>query len=495
MKKSAFFLVITILLSYTGLRAQVTLNCESGNRAIEQGNCWGFGAVSYSNTANLVIGGSWSTKSNSLTNLSPTACWIKTPWMLIGNGNITFQARLDGAGNGVTAKGIVLTYIPYNASASYGEGTAVQFYTYNFPAFNVTTVRDISAPIPAAILNSTSVYKIMVSFIGTGGNERAYADNFSFPGTYWSNPANGCIPMVVIQDADGDGIADSEDAYPNDATRAHDVFFPSQNQKGTLSFEDLWPSRGDYDFNDVVINYGLQKVTNAAGNVVELFGKFVLRATGASYHNGFGFQLDGISPTKVTSMSGNSLSAAPIYTFAANGLESGQAFATCIVFDDFYHAMTWPGSGSGINTDKAAPFVPYVTLDVHIIFINNGTPPAGGTVSSEQLNLSQVNFFIVANKDRGKEIHMADHQPTSLVNSALFGTQDDDSNPALGKYYKTANNLPWGLNVLQGNDYPIEKTPINEAYLHFIDWAGSAGVSFPDWFEDKTGYRNAEKIY
>ena len=483
-----------VLLAVTGMHAQVTLNCESGNRAIEQGNCWGFGATAYTNTPSSVIAGNWSCRSNQLTSSLPTSCWLKTPWMLVGNGNITFKAKFEGTA--ATTRGIQVFYIPYDQNAPYNEGTAVQFYTYNWPQpWPTVTPQLFSVPLAAAIINSTQVYKIRVSFVGTGGTSRMISDDYSFPGTYWSDPANGCVPLAVIQDADGDGVADADDAYPNDATRAYNIYYPAQNQDGTLSFEDLWPAKGDYDFNDVVVNYGLRKVTNAAGNVVELFGKFVLRATGASYHNGFGFQLDGISPAKVTSMSGNSLSAAPIYSFAANGLENGQTYATCIVFDDFYHVMTWPGSGSGINTDKAAPQVPNVTLNVHIVFINNGTPPSGGTVTSAQLDLSQVNFFIVANQERGKEIHLADHLPTSLVNSALFGTLDDDTNPAIGKYYKTANNLPWGLNVLQGSAYPTEKTPINEAFLHFIDWAGSAGASFPNWFQDQPGYRDGAKIY
>ncbi|MFZ4520784.1 MAG: LruC domain-containing protein [Bacteroidales bacterium] len=494
MKKIKILIVMIIVLVGSGLRAQVTLNCESGNRAIEQGNCWIFGAVAYTSTVSSVIAGSWSCRSNQLTSALPTACWIISPWMLVGNGNITFKAKFEGTAG--TTRGIELYYIPYDQNAPNNEGTAVQFYTYNWPKpWPTATAQNFIVPLAAAITNSTQVYKIRVSFVGTGGTARIISDDYSIPGTYMSDPAHGCIPLALIQDADNDGVADSDDAYPNDPTRAYNSYFPAQNQDGTLSFEDLWPAKGDYDFNDVVVNYRLQKVTNSANNVVELKGKFVLRASGAGYHDGFGFQIDGISPAKVTSITGNSISAASIYSFAPNGLENGQTYATCIVFDDFYHVMPSPGTGIGINTDKTAPFVPYETLNVNMTFINNGTPPPGGTVSNAQLNLSQVNFFIVANKERGHEIHMPDYQPTSLVNSALFGSLDDDSNPALGKYYKTANNLPWGVNVLQGSDYPSEKVPINEAFLHFIDWAGSSGSNFPNWFQSQPGYQNNEKVY
>ena len=495
MKKLFLLSVLITLVSFSKSMAQVTLNCESGNRAIEQGNCWGFGATSYSNTASLVISGAWSTKSNSLTNSAPTACWIKTPWMKIGNGNITFQTRLDGAGNGVTAKGISLWYIPYDGTASYGEGTPVQFFTYNYPAFNVTTIRDIAAPIPAAIQNSTAVYKIRVSFTGTGGNERAYSDNFIFPGTYWSDPANGCGPLAVIQDADGDGVADADDAYPNDPNRAYNSYFPSASQSGTLAYEDLWPSIGDYDFNDIVVDYRIQTVTNAANNVVEVFGTFLLKASGASFHNGFGFQLDGIAPNKIISCTGNSIGASSIYTFTANGLESGQTYANCIVFDDFFRIMPWPGIGIGVNTDHSAPFVPYQTLTVHLVFINNGIPAPGGTVPITQLTPAVFNYYMVTRQDRGYEVHLPNHVPTSLANTALFGTKDDNTNPATGKYYKTSNNLPWAVNILQGFDYPVEKAPVNEAYLHFIDWVESSGAAYPNWFSNTPGYRNTSKIY
>ncbi|NVO21513.1 MAG: LruC domain-containing protein [Bacteroidetes bacterium] len=489
-------IVLIYLVSLTGFAySQVTLNCESGNRAIEQGNCWGFGAVTYSNTASLVISGSWSTKSNSLTNASATACWIKTPWMLVGNGNITFQTRLDGLGNGVSSKGILVAYIPYVSGASYGEGNAIQFYTYNFPAFNVTTVRDISIPIPAEIKNSSVVYKFRVSFIGTGGNERAYADNFIFPGTYWSDPSSSCGPKAVILDADGDGVPDSQDNYPNDPYRAYNNYYPSNNTFGTLAFEDCWPHKSDYDMNDVVTDYHFNTVTNGNNQVVEIIGKVVARASGASFKNGLGFQLDGIAPNKISSFSGNHISSPTIFEFQPNGLEANQTYANFIVFDNFYKVLQHPGAGSGINVSESAPFVPYDTIDLKIQFINHGVPAPGGTVSFNSLSANTFNFYIVSNQIRGNEIHLADRVPTNLANTSLFGTGSDNSNPAAGKYYKTANNLPWGINVVQGFQYPNEKNSIDQTYLHFVDWAVSSGAEYPNWYMNQSGFRDNSKIY
>ncbi len=502
MKNYLIVLLLLTLIFSRGAVAQVVLTCESGNRAVEQGNCWGFGATAYSSTPAQVITGTFSARSNQLTSTLPTSCWLKTPWMLIGNGNITFNARFESTTG--TTRGIQLYYIPYDpANSPYFEGTPVLFYDYNWPKpWSATVTQPFSVPIPAAIENSTVAYKIRVSFIGTGGTARINSDDYVFPGTYWSDPSNGCIPLSTIQDADSDGVADADDAYPNDATRAFNTYFPSENQEGTLGFEDLWPSKGDYDFNDVVVDYRLHTVTNAQNSVVEVFAKIILRASGASYHNGFGFQLDYIEPGKITAVSGNSIHANTIYGFEANGLESGQTYANCIVFDDFFKVMAWPGSGVGINTDPTAPFVPYVTLNVHLQF----TQAAGEMVPDYMMTPDVYNFYIVADQVRGREIHLADRFPTDKVDVSLLGTFDDDSDTGGDvvsvKYYKTDNNLPWGINIIQGFDYPIEKAPIGkrvptdvEAYLHFIEWASSNGEDYPDWYMNLPGYRNNELIY
>ncbi len=476
---------------------QVKLTCESGNRGIEIGNCWSFGANSYTNSNALVIAGQYSSRSNQLTNTSPTASWIKSPWIKFVSGNITFKAKFDNASG--STRGIKLYYIPYSQNGSAYEGTPVLFYDYSFSApFPVSSVQNFSVPVPTAIISNSTSYKIRVSFVGSGGNSRIITDDFIFPGTYWSEPAHDCRPRFYNQgnnDDDDDGVCNDDDDYPTNPHSSSTSYYPSQNGYGTLAFEDQWPQKGEYDLNDIVVNYKISTITNASNKVVEVNAKFILRATGAGYHNGFGFQLDGIAPNKIISVTGNSISPSSIYSFNSNGTEAGQTYANIIVFDDFYNSMEWPGSGIGINTDKNAPFVPYDTLNVKIVFINNGVQAAGGTVSSSSLTSDKFNFYIVTNQERGREIHLADKVPTSKANTSLFGTEEDRSVPSNGKYYRTENNLPWAINVLQSFDYPKEKSPINEAYIHFIEWARSSGSLYPNWFSNTSGYRDATKIY
>nr|NQU91911.1 LruC domain-containing protein [Bacteroidota bacterium] len=289
------------------------------------------------------------------------------------------------------------------------------------------------------------------------------------------------------EDSDGDGVLNGDDDYPNDPDRAFDNYYPA-GENGTLAYEDLWPARGDYDFNDLVCDYRFKMVTNASNKVVEVFGSFIVKAFGASLKNGFGFQLSNndVANSDIT-VSGYDLQEGYI-SLNANGLENGQTKPTIIVFDNCYNILTHPGEGIGVNTTPSAPYVEPDTLVITIIFTPN-------TYTLAQIDIPNFNPFLIVNKERGKEVHLPDYTPTDLVDITYFGTSDDDSNPATGKYYKTANNLPWAINIYNSFDYPKEKIDIINAYNHFTEWAESSGNSYPDWYMDKTGYRNENNIY
>jgi LruC domain-containing protein len=497
MKKKHIYLTIILLGLSSGVFAQqLILNAESGNSAIEVGNCWRFlDYEQYTSSGSEVISGSYSLKTQMIPNSSNiNDTYIKTPWMKVGSGNITFKARL-GSGTDPISRGVRVSYIPYNASSpgTSFEGTLVTFYSYDFVVTNNSVVNFI-VPIPVAIANSTSLYKIMVSYLGQGGNGRVLSDDYVFPGTYWSNPSNSCnpLPVNVPTDTDGDGVPDTQDEYPNDPYRSHNSYYPGLSQFGALAFEDNWPAKGDYDFNDLVVGYNFNTVTNGSGNVVELISTFMLRASGAIYNNGLAYQLDGIAPNKVSKVTGNIPGS---FTMASNGAESGQTYANIVIFDNFFNIMSKPGVGIGINTERLAPYIMPQSKQVVTTFINNGVNPPGGTLTLAELNPALFNMYMIIKRERGKEVHLPNRYPSTLASTGLFGTKDDSSNPATGRYYKTANNLPWAVDIIQGFDYPIEKVSIDLGHLHFTEWAVSGGVQFPDWFMNLPGYRDASKIY
>jgi len=132
-------------------------------------------------------------------------------------------------------------------------------------------------------------------------------------------------------------------------------YYPS-NGYGTLAFEDLWPSKGDYDFNDLVIDYQFEINTDINNFVQSVDGTFVIKAFGASFENGFGFQLNESINQNDIIITGYELTE-NIININSNGLESSQSKPTIIVFDNAFNQMQHPSIGIGVNTEKNAPYV------------------------------------------------------------------------------------------------------------------------------------------
>ena len=292
---------------------------------------------------------------------------------------------------------------------------------------------------------------------------------------------------IGLSDTDGDGVVDVEDDYPNDRDRALNNYYPGETF-GTLAFEDLWPAQGDYDMNDVVVDYRFRVVTDASNHLVEMDGEFILRAAGAALKNGFGFQFPGTDiPISAMEATGHALTTG-LVSLDDKGFEEGQSLPTLIVFENSLDILKHPGSGSGVNTDPDAAWVEPDTLTIHVSF-------SRGKYTDEDLRIADFNPFIFVNQNRGREVHLIDFAPTSLADLSLLGTSGDYSAPAEGLYYRTVNNLPWALNLPEKFDYPKEKETLIRCYLHFADWAQSSGTEYPDWYKNASGYRNTDRIY
>lgn len=294
---------------------------------------------------------------------------------------------------------------------------------------------------------------------------------------------NDCNPdgigmNSVIEDADGDGVPDDLDDYPNDFYRAFNNYFPDENGYVTLVFEDLWPATGDYDFNDLVLGvYGVE-VANANNDIVEIDINFNVLAVGASFQNGFGWQYANITPSAVEQVTGAVLRAPgeSYVSNAANGTELSQDSAVIIAVENIEDVLNRAG-GSMFNTLDNGLIGTSDLVEVNILF-GETTP-----IDRDLFGPAGYNVFLIKNGVRGTEIHLADRQPTDLMTTPL-GTGHDTSDPLTNRYFKTATNLPWGLMLMEPFSYPVEQIPIIDAYPDFASWAQSGGTTHTDWYNN-----------
>lgn len=317
------------------------------------------------------------------------------------------------------------------------------------------------------LANSASSSDLIIMDTVTGGWQYNYGINAG-NNTDFGRTINDLTTFRVYSDTpdetdtDGDGILDSDDEYPNDPDKAFEVFTPSKYGTGTIAFEDLWPSYGDYDFNDVALNYRAIAVLNSDNLAVQIDFKCNVKANGAGFTNGLGIEIEGVLSSQVESVHG------AVYTqnyinLNSNGTEANQTNAV-IIF-----------------TDDQDNFLNETTVSIKF------TEP----LSTEVLGSAPFNPFIIINKDRQKEVHLPYRHVTDLGEniSMITGVNSDpDGN------FISNNGYPWAISVIHDFKVPKERVAVDNAYNFFSAWAESGGSQYLDWYKDNPGFRNEDKI-
>lgn len=155
----------------------------------------------------------------------------------------------------------------------------------------------------------------------------------------WEGITTGGIPPATVDgDTDGDGIIDGDDDFPDDPLRA-----TRNTYTGSLAYEDLWPAEGDYDFNDLVMDYEIDHILNASNLLVDIETDWTIRGVFASFSNGFGIQFDNLSSSDVSSVSGTMLNN-NLITLNSNGTEANQSKVSIIFYDNVFDVVESSGS-------------------------------------------------------------------------------------------------------------------------------------------------------
>lgn len=254
------------------------------------------------------------------------------------------------------------------------------------------------------------------------------------------------------------------------------------SHKGVLSFEDFWPSKGDYDMNDMIVEYKRDIYKSILTNKVEkIVDTFKPKHDGANWQNGFGYQLTGIPNSDISKITINSDGIVSQF-MEGKDREPGQEYPTVILFDNQKTALN-------------KTFIVTIEVTQEKYTEPAFTPFFNNDYWEQTYSKFNMNPFIIisASTGRDKEAHIVKFPPTSKMNFSYFGTGSDVSRPDEGLYYVNNENMPTGLQISgtsvgtkRSADFlvPIEKTSILEAYPKFGDWASSFGASNAYWWKD-----------
>lgn len=260
----------------------------------------------------------------------------------------------------------------------------------------------------------------------------------------WSNPIEAIAPEVP-------------DVKPDPGTEDDRSVAYRMAYKGILAFEDNWPNKGDYDLNDVVVKYNSVLAFNTKNQVLFTEDMFTALWSGASYKNGFAYQMN-TDRSNVTTVFEEP-------SDASLGLDSELSKATVNVFTN---ALSATG-----NNQKTTVYRIKNTL----------TTP----VDHETFGVAPYNPFIMVHESLGSnrcEVHLVNYKPTDKANMDLFHTGKDLSSLTNGIYYVAAENYPFAIQLVDAEEFSTtEKESVDVTYPDFIKWVQSNGSEHKDWYK------------
>lgn len=233
--------------------------------------------------------------------------------------------------------------------------------------------------------------------------------------------------------------------------------------RGIYSFEDLWPSRGDFDMNDVMVKSSYEKTFGEKGVYAETFLLKTFPNSTTGLENGLAVTLEG--PAATAELSCWTLSPATAHNP-----------------NPVFEKAEFRREGDVLLlTDN----VKQLAGSTYKITVTHSTPANKSSLCKP---------FIFRNKaQEGKrwELHLPFEAPSAGVDMSYFGQSDDRSVPEKGVYYVRELMYPFAffLSGATENDLtPLldpanEKVAIDVLFPDYKEWALSQGTTNKDWYK------------
>lgn len=224
------------------------------------------------------------------------------------------------------------------------------------------------------------------------------------------------------------------------------ITYTTQTTTRTYAFEDIWPTGGDYDLNDVIIEHTRSITFNQKNYVSEVTDEFkaVNPKGSADYTDAFGVQISPNYRENITLPKGaideTETSSILVFTNAKN--QSGQ---TKTITRKFGNSLS-----SGVQKS---------------------------VIEAEDLNPFIISQYVAGSQSR-TEVHMPKAEATKFANSSLASTQDD------AYFINRDGKHPFAITLPTLNWKPTaEKQSISKAYPKFDNWVATDGKSDADWYK------------
>lgn len=257
-------------------------------------------------------------------------------------------------------------------------------------------------------------------------------------------------------------------------------YLPS-NSYGTILFEDMFPSLGDYDFNDFVIKYQI-----ATEGFKEKGDLYVTSARVGIRIAAIGGNLPYVPCLRLLGVNANAVDGIDMMKNLPNngGIEDSDAIIwqnrnedapVVLNFGKMVNLLEKPAGSAYYNTEKEYSVNNEYTYEAIIYFDEH-------PILIQNLHEEMLDFYL--KKGDGTEIHLKGFEPVNFNYS--FTDQLDPHIP-----YYSADRFVWGLNIPDDIPHAIEQASFLSAYKNFEKWVTSGGQQAQGWYKGE-GNKNKD---
>lgn len=322
----------------------------------------------------------------------------------------------------------------------------------------------LSFPIPQDISEATTA-KLIINFLETNSSLGEPEKFYDF--------SNGYEDIAIITNDDAVYLNDlksgHEDApliFPETSVTVQDggtIYYPSQTGYYISAFEDYFPLKGDYDFNDLVVGYHVSTTIDMNSDIHTISAEGYLIARGAGYNHDWHLRI---------AMPPSSSGTATVNLYRPDNSDPAPGYPqTFNIIGDIELnlfpkvRLLWKDSSyEGVNTlekqslIKGHRFTFTVALD--------------SSIAQSAFDNAPFDPFIYVH-DTGYEIHLNDKKPVlAYSNNALHDLT----------IFHDSSNYPFAQIFPDNWLVPIERTDLGEAYPDFISFINSGNKQNVKWY-------------
>jgi len=264
------------------------------------------------------------------------------------------------------------------------------------------------------------------------------------------------------------------------------VSWPSAIEHGTVTFEDLWPSKGDSDYNDLTLRVHVERTADVSDHTLELRYTFLVWSIGATRCAAAGLRLPGDDPSNVTVervVGAAGATDGGEWTTTSSTVVSDGAAGSIVPLTLDARTELCAGAPGYLNTQAGSDTVACAPVGLRITF----TTPSPAAIDAP----GDVFYFDC--DAPGRQVHRSLYPPIPggpfAADPALVGTGDDasETGPGADRFYVDAAGVPWALSLGDGTvNLPAERQDIAVVLPDILLFAsGSGGLDF--WHHPQDG--------